>query len=476
MTNYILSPCAMAAEGLTSLMMNGGQRPVWLQPNVETRLSIPTAFSAKEIVVFIPNDPLWMLLVLREASRLLSSAKPPLSMVLLSRSPAPWLWKTMLHQVGDQQLLEAVKMIPSDLPWCQLETFLVQGLSDYPTLRQISAIEIQAYYKTSLGLGKEELNTVFALLHEQSIISYARTRGVSLKTLYSQKKSGLNKIVAYHPHFAAYFPGFIPKRILEQDVTELTVFEREFIFAIHAKQIFPVFQPIVDYSLRLKGGEVLSRWKKSGVVLYPGEFLPYIRSEFTWFLLTFYILQEAVKNINRYKGMVYFSINIPPCVANHDNLCRIMDIAKKKLKNQQWVDRLVLEFSESIDFQYQRKAVENIENLQRVGFRIFLDDCFSLSSVVLPVRMPIFNGYKLDMSVVCDLQNNPKISLLIKSLVYYCRLVQSHCIAEGIDSLESFNRFKELGVKFFQGDLFSSPVAQEDLDDVYRRFYHNVNS
>ncbi|MCV5791847.1 fimbrial protein, partial [Escherichia coli] len=87
--------------------------------------------------------------------------------------------------------------------------------------------------------------------------------------------------------------------------------------------------------------------------------------EFTWFLLTFYILQEAVKNINRYKGMVYFSINIPPCVANHDNLCRIMDIAKKKLKNQQWVDRLVLEFSESIDFQYQRKAVENIENLQR---------------------------------------------------------------------------------------------------------------
>ncbi|MFW8423606.1 fimbrial protein, partial [Klebsiella pneumoniae] len=90
----------------------------------------------------------------------------------------------------------------------------------------------------------------------------------------------------YHPHFAAYFPGFIPKRILEQDVTELTVFEREFILAIHAKQIFPVFQPIVDYSLRLKGGEVLSRWKKSGVVLYPGEFLPYIRSEFTWFLLT----------------------------------------------------------------------------------------------------------------------------------------------------------------------------------------------
>ncbi len=69
--------------------------------------------------------------------------------------------------------------------------------------------------------------------------------------------------------------------------------------------------------------------EKSGVVLYPGEFLPYIRSEFTWFLLTFYILQEAVKNINRYKGMVYFSINIPPCVANHDNLCRIMDIAKK---------------------------------------------------------------------------------------------------------------------------------------------------
>jgi EAL domain-containing protein (putative c-di-GMP-specific phosphodiesterase class I) len=50
-------------------------------------------------------------------------------------------------------------------------------------------------------------------------------------------------------------------------------FESELVHAIQNGQVYPVFQPIVDIHLHIKGIEVLSRWRKDGVVLLPTEFL-----------------------------------------------------------------------------------------------------------------------------------------------------------------------------------------------------------
>ncbi|MFG7365039.1 EAL domain-containing protein [Klebsiella pneumoniae] len=74
-----------------------------------------------------------------------------------------------------------------------------------------------------------------------------------------------------------------------------TPFESELVHAIQNGQVYPVFQPIVDIHLHIKGIEVLSRWRKDGVVLLPTEFLPNIQSEAIWFSLTAFVLQEAVQ-------------------------------------------------------------------------------------------------------------------------------------------------------------------------------------
>jgi EAL domain-containing protein (putative c-di-GMP-specific phosphodiesterase class I) len=70
----------------------------------------------------------------------------------------------------------------------------------------------------------------------------------------------------------------------------------------------------------LQGIEMLSRWRRNGDVLLPGEFLPQIRSEYAWLLLTAFVLQEAVQNINQYPGDYYFAVNIPPVIANNATL------------------------------------------------------------------------------------------------------------------------------------------------------------
>ncbi len=138
-------------------------------------------------MVFLPDDPRWLLFVLREAARLLNRAKRPLPMVLLSRSPAPWLWQTLLHRVGDRRLLAAVQAVSSDLPCRRLAALLQGGPVGYPGLQQLSAIEALARGKPPSGLSKIELNATLALLYGHSITSRAQIRGVSQKNALQPK-------------------------------------------------------------------------------------------------------------------------------------------------------------------------------------------------------------------------------------------------------------------------------------------------
>ncbi len=131
MTDYILSPCSLAARGLSQLMLNAAKRPVELP--VEG-VSLRELAAVKRIVVYLPDDPLWMLTTLRQAARLLDEALPPLPMLILSRSPAIWLWQTLLYQVSHPDRLRNVHTAP---PICPARSWPIgwrmrRGLSGLP--------------------------------------------------------------------------------------------------------------------------------------------------------------------------------------------------------------------------------------------------------------------------------------------------------------------------------------------------------
>lgn len=470
--DYILSPCTIAAEGLSALMDDGSLRqPRRLFPQRHEARLIPERVSVRRVVVFLPDDPFWLLLTLRQAAQLLKHRAVALPMLILSRSPANWLWHTLLHQVGKARYLAAVQAAAADLPCQQLAELLNHSPSaGYPLLEQQAAREMATGGAPTCGISKPELTTALDWLQGDSINSQAQRRGLSHKTLYTQRSSGLKKMVEHHPHLASRFPGSQTKGQKAGGVAALSAFEREFVHAIHCRHIFPVFQPITDERLMLQGIEVLSRWRRHGEVLLPGEFLPQIRSEYAWLLLTAFVLQEAVQNINQHSGEFYFAVNIPPVIANNSNIVRMMEAARQQLHEPQWGKRLVLEFAETIDLSRHGKIGENITRLQQLGFCIMLDDCFSQSSVMFPVRTVRFNEYKLDISIINDLARDPHALALIKSLIYYCQLSGSRCIAEGVDSLEKFNILKAQGIDRFQGYLISPPVTGDNLTDLIQRF------
>lgn len=118
-------------------------------------------------------------------------------------------------------------------------------------------------------------------------------------------------MVEHHPEMAARFPGSQIRDQKSESIAALSAFERELVHAIHSRQIFPVFQPITDEHHQVKGMEILSRWNRNGSVLAAGDFYrKYARN--MRLVLTAFVLQEAVQNINQHSGECYFAVNIPP--------------------------------------------------------------------------------------------------------------------------------------------------------------------
>lgn len=198
MTDYILSPCSLAARGLSQLMVNAAKRPVELP--VEG-VSLRELTAVKRIVVFLPDDPLWMLTTLRQAARLLDQALQPLPMLILSRSPAIWLWQTLLYQVSHLDRLRNVHTAPADLS-C---TELADRLENAPRLERLASEAALLHDKRAAGLSHAEFKVILALLQGQTIGEQARRLRLSQKTLYTQRLAGVKKLVEYHPHLAPAF-------------------------------------------------------------------------------------------------------------------------------------------------------------------------------------------------------------------------------------------------------------------------------
>lgn len=72
------------------------------------------------------------------------------------------------------------------------------------------------------------------------------------------------------------------------------------------------------------------------------------------------------------------------------------------------------------------------------------------------------------MSIINNMQRDPHALALIRSLIHYCQLTGSRCIAEGVDSMEKFNMLKALGIDHFPSDLISPPVDSRELEMLIR--------
>ena len=133
-------------------------------------------------------------------------------------------------------------------------------------------------------------------------------------------------------------------------------------------------------------------------------------------------------------------------------------------------ERIVFEITESEAIRNPSAASRLVDDLKSQGFGIALDDFGTgLATFEYLKRFPL-DYLKIDGSFIRNLTSSPIDEEIVMSTVRVARRLQLRTIAEHVHSESVFERLREIGVDYLQGDLFGRPQPIDQLFDRFPEF------
>ena len=130
-------------------------------------------------------------------------------------------------------------------------------------------------------------------------------------------------------------------------------------------------------------------------------------------------------------------------------------------------DKVVFEITESEAIRNPSAASRLVDELKAEGFGIALDDFGTgLATFEYLKRFPL-DYLKIDGSFIRNLTTSPIDEEIVMSTVRVARRLKLRTIAEHVHSQGVYDRLREIGVEYLQGDLFGKP---QPIDLLFGRF------
>ncbi len=249
--------------------------------------------------------------------------------------------------------------------------------------------------------------------------------------------------------------GFlVPWRQRNNPVAEL---ER----ALKAGEFVPYYQPVVDITTgRLRGCEVLMRWRKSdGTVVPPASFIPLAESSGLIMEMTRSLMRKVVQELGpvcEVRPGLRIGFNL---AAEHfSNESIVGDVQKIFEHSPIKLTQVVLEVTERQQLEDLGHARRVIAALQDLGIKIAIDDIgagHSGLSYILKLGVDVI---KIDKMFVDALGTESSSTAIIETLVDLARNMDIEIIAEGVETFEQVIALRERGIQAVQGYVFAPPL------------------
>lgn len=105
-----------------------------------------------------------------------------------------------------------------------------------------------------------------------------------------------------------------------------------------------------------------------------------------------------------------------------------------------------------------RKHLTNIfQYYSEQGFTVALDDFGAGHAGLNMLASFVPHILKIDMELVRDIDRDPVKQIIARNLVKTCQELNVTVLAEGVETLEELDFYRNLGVYLFQGYLFAKP-------------------
>lgn len=241
---------------------------------------------------------------------------------------------------------------------------------------------------------------------------------------------------------------------------------REILQAIKHKEFYIVYQPVVEAgSLRMRGVEVLMRWKHpTKGEIPPDVFIPLAETQKLIVPLTLHlfhlIAQDAPVLQTRLPAGAKLGVNVAPGHLHAGTF--IEDIRQFSAALPDGYFSIVLEITER-DMLRQIEAVELFKQLHDEGYEIAIDDFGTGHSALIYLERFTLDYLKIDRGFVNAIEMETVNSPVLDAVLMLAKRLNILTVAEGVETAEQARWLRAHGVHFLQGYYFSRPMTLEQL-------------
>jgi diguanylate cyclase (GGDEF)-like protein len=265
---------------------------------------------------------------------------------------------------------------------------------------------------------------------------------------------------------------------------ERTIHDKElagaFANALETNEFEVFYQPKIDFSTKkLCGCEALSRWRRNGELLQPGQFIPILEREGTICALDFYVLNKVCEDIKDWisKGLtpVRVSTNFSRLHMHNLKLAEdIFNVIQRKGIDPSYIE---IELTESIGYDDFDALEKFVNKLHGYGISTSLDDFgtgYSSLNLLSELHVDVI---KLDKSFVTppkQAEDETEASykqrlksnhIVIKTIINMALELGLDVICEGVETKEQAAMLEDLGCHMAQGFLYDKPIPHDEFEN-----------
>ena len=235
------------------------------------------------------------------------------------------------------------------------------------------------------------------------------------------------------------------------------------------------YQPLVALETgRVTEMEALLRWRHPtrGVVA-PLDFIPLAEETGLIVPIGSWVMADACRQVHEWQQRfprdepLTLSVNLsvkqfaqPDFVAHMAGIVRSSGLDPRCLK---------LEITESIAIDDPERTRGMLDELRRLGVRMYLDDFGTGYSSLGQLHRLSLDAIKIDRSFVMRMTEGPMHWQLVHTVRNLARNIGVTVIAEGVETAQQLEELRALGCESAQGYLFSRPVPAAEMERMLER-------
>ena len=257
---------------------------------------------------------------------------------------------------------------------------------------------------------------------------------------------------------------------IDQQMQSRRELARDLRDAIEQRQLSLHYQPLFDSNTRtLVGYEALLRWQHpTRGDIAPAEFIPLAEESGLIDSIGLWVLRRACKDCALWPAALTVAVNLSPAQFASHNLVQLVRQALTDAALP--AHRLELEITESLLMNNTEEVMATLRDLSALGVPIAMDDFGTgYSSLAYLWRFP-FDKVKIDRAFTHNLGHDPKVALIVRSIISLAHSLDIRVNAEGVETPSQMAALQVHGCDELQGFLLGRPGPMASLTHAGRLF------